>query len=72
VISSVKQKNIQFCSSRSNTSTIESSRAYMTFDHHLEWSHSGGRIDDTVSSLYQTGRGFVSMEDFWYTLRRIR
>lgn len=72
VIKSTKQKNVQFCSSRSNTSAIESSRAYMTFDHHLEWNHSGGRIDDVSSSLFRTARGFVSAEDFWYVLRRVR
>lgn len=72
VTKSTKQKNIQFCSSRSDTSAIESSRAYMTFDHHLEWSHVGGRIEDISSTLFSTGRGFVSMEDFWYILRRVR
>jgi hypothetical protein len=53
VNSSTKQKNVQFCSSRSNTSAIESNRAYVTFDHHLDWDHGGGNIPyDVYPSIF--------------------
>lgn len=71
--SSVKQKNVQFCSSRSNTSIIEANRSYVTFDHWLEWDHGGGSFP-TTSNLAFNGntQGFVSVEDFYYILRRVR
>lgn len=73
VISSVKQKNVQFCSSRTNTSAIESSRAYVTFDHHLEWSHNGGAPYNISTRAFNGNtQGFVSVEDFWFILRRVR
>jgi hypothetical protein len=72
IINSVKQKNVQFCSSRSNTSAIESNRAYVTFDHNLEWSHNGGYVYNQGVRPFQAGYGFVSVEDFWFILRRVR
>lgn len=72
VLNSVKQKNVQFCSSRSNTSAIESNRAYVTFDHHLEYSHNGGIVWSVATSPFQVGRGLVTVEDFWVIVRRVR
>jgi len=73
IINSVKQKNVQFCSSRSNTSAIESSRAYITFDHHLEWIHNGGLVPNISTRAFNGNtQGFVSVEDFWFILKRVR
>jgi hypothetical protein len=73
VINSVKQKNVQFCSSRSNTSAIESNRAYVTFDHHLEWSHNGGVLGGISTRAFNGNtQGFVSVEEFWFILKRVR
>lgn len=73
VINSVKQKNVQFCSPRTNTSAIESNRAYVTFDHHLEWSQNAGQVYGIGTDPFNgAARGFVSVEDFWFILRRVR
>jgi hypothetical protein len=56
-------------------SVIESNRAYVTFDHHLDWDHGGGSnpmhgFGGTTE--FHGDSGFISVEDYWFILRRIR